>query len=207
MSRPLGSSAPSRTRAELLEHLDHAQEFLPVGAAERLERLAPLPQPLLQPLDLAPGAIAARGSRPTGSDDTRSRPAPPRAPACARARSAPARESGASCSARMRRPRAVVPAVAIASRGTCRGGVAQKMRLITPALEPHHGAVRQQRVEEHAVAADRVHAAGSGPGSARPCGAPGPAARARPPPACARPAGRRGRVACRRASTSWRARR
>ena len=32
-SRPLGVERPVVHRAELLEHLDHAQELLPVGAA------------------------------------------------------------------------------------------------------------------------------------------------------------------------------
>src|SRR5262245_23708748 len=50
--------------AELLEHFDDAEELLPVGVAERVERGAALCDALLQPLEVARRMIAAARRAP-----------------------------------------------------------------------------------------------------------------------------------------------
>src|SRR5207237_4602990 len=56
--------APGAHGTELLEDVDDAEEFLPVRVAERVERLAPLSEALLEPLEVTRGMLAARGGAP-----------------------------------------------------------------------------------------------------------------------------------------------
>ena len=164
--------------------------------------LAPaLAQPLAQSLDLAPRAVAAGGGAPGAAmtlDRGQRRLGPLRALALD--------QLGHRQSLELGRPgpeRAVVGSPARArSRGTCSGGVAQKIRLMHAALQPHHGAVRQQGVD--AARGDHGSRARGGrrPGWRPPCAGPAPAGPARPRSASARPRRPPRPVAWRRASTS-----
>ena len=147
MRRPLGSSARSLHRAELLEHLDHAQELLPVGAAERLEPLAAL----------APGAPpAARSPRQARSQGGVAPHGHRWHSIAASAASGPWVRSRSSSSGTVQaaellgqraQPAAVVPAVPVHVAGHVQRRRGPEDALDHAALEPHHRAVGQQRVE------------------------------------------------------------
>src|SRR5262245_34066672 len=139
--------------AELLEHLHHPQEFLPVRVAKRLERLAPLGESLAQPLDVTPGLIATRRRAP------RTPVTLDRAKGRLRALPAIALDHLAEVEAfeltrEVPQPARVAAPIARDRDRRCR----PENLLERAGLEPHDGAVGQQRVHQHAVAADRVDA-------------------------------------------------
>ena len=127
MSRPLARSLALLHRPEVLEHLDDAEELLPVRAAEGVERLPLLGEPALDALEALPGLVAAalRAPRAAVALDRGER-APP-GPGSARARSARAPKARHLLGEPARRARSQ-------SRGTCSGGVCQKTRLTLPSF-------------------------------------------------------------------------
>src|SRR5262249_35574745 len=141
-------------RAELLEDLDHTQELLPVGAAKRIEGGATLPQPLVEPLEVARGVIAPRRGAPRAAmalDGRQRRLRPLLALAPNEVRHGQARE----LLGQMAEP-ARLAAADVARHVQRRRG--PEDALDEAALEADDRAVRQQRVEQRAVTTDRVHA-------------------------------------------------
>src|SRR5262249_2637288 len=138
---------------ELLEHLDHAEELLPVRVAKTVEGLAALGETLGQPLDVAPRLITARR----------------RAPRTAMALDGPERRLRALAPIALDHaahvePRDLVgemtqPAWIAAAVARDRDRRRRPEDLLERArLEADDGAVRQQRIHQHAVAADRMNA-------------------------------------------------
>src|SRR5439155_2705018 len=139
---------------ELLEDFDDAQEFLPVRVAERVERLAPLSEALLEPLEVTRGVLAARGGAPAtavaldrGQRGLR--------PLLTLARDQ-IRHGELAGLVREMTQSAVLAATRVARHVQRRGGPEDALH--EPALETDHGAMGQERVEQRAVTADRVHA-------------------------------------------------
>ena len=140
--------------AELLEHLDHAQELLPVGVTERVEGGAALGQALLQPLEVARRVLAARGRAPRAAvtlDGGYRRLRPLLALARDEVRHRQARE----LLREVAQP-AGLAAPQVARHVQWRRGPEDLLE--EPTLQADHRAVRQERVEQRAMAADRVHA-------------------------------------------------
>src|SRR5262249_38223313 len=139
--------------AELLEHLHHPQEFLPVRVAKRVEGLAPLSKALGQPLDVAPGLIAARRRAPWTPVTLD--------PAKGRLGTLPAIALDHFTDVE---PFELVHKVAQAARVATPIARDRHRRrrpedlLERAGLEPDDGTMGEQRIHQHAVAADRVDA-------------------------------------------------
>src|SRR5262249_608121 len=144
-------------RAELLQHLDHAQELLPVRRAQRLELPPADTQPLGRGLQLAPLAVAAGGGPPgaamtfdRGQRGLRTLRA--LAPDQFGHREPP--ELGGEVAERGPVGSPALGPATITRHVERRRGPEDP--LDHAALHAHRGAVRQERVDEHAMTANRV---------------------------------------------------
>src|SRR5262245_47810819 len=148
---PLRRERPLAHGLELLEHLQHPEELLPVGAAVRLERGLPVLEPLGQALDLAPGLVTPR-RRPPGA-----------AMALDRAQRGLGTLGPLALGqlAEVEKSELVgedpEPAMTPVARDVQRRRRPEDL-LDRARLEPHDRAVGQQRVDQHAMAADGVDA-------------------------------------------------
>src|SRR5207247_10687519 len=135
------------------EHLDHVEELLPVRAPELLERAPADAEALRERLKLAPLAIAPRLGAPGApvALDRRERGLGPLRPLTFQElRDGQPRELGGEMA------QSAAVASAVARHGEGRRGPEDP--LDDPALRADDGAVGQERVDEHTMAADRVDA-------------------------------------------------